>query len=394
MTIEALERRHTFEVFPRRGLTIVRGEGATLWDDAGRAYIDCTAGVGVASVGHANPAVADALATQARTLATCPGIFHNDVRAKLLEALVRITPADLNRAFLCNSGTEATEAAIKFARHTTGRSRFVCAMRGFHGRTLGALSATHKYRQAYEPLLPGFSFVPFNDIDKLAAALDGECAALMIEIVQGEGGVRAARADYLHAARSLCTERGVLLIVDEVQTGFGRTGRMFACEHFDLRPDLLCLAKAMGGGIPIGAVLCVDAIKADVGMHGTTFGGNPLACAAAIAAIDYLRTRRLDQQAERLGAYFSAELAALDLPRVREVRQVGLMIGIELKEKARPHLVALMERGVLALSAGPTVIRLLPPLVITRAELDQVIGSLRDVLGAPPAGSIAARSAG
>ncbi len=377
---QALEDRHGFEVFPKRDVTIVRGEGAILWDSDGKRYIDCTAGVGVASIGHANPRVAAALAEQAGRLITCPGVFYNDVRAKLLDKLAALSPAGLNRGFLCNSGTEANEAAIKFARHSTGRSHFICAMRGFHGRTMGALSATHKHRNQFEPLIPGFSFVPFNNIDKLDAALSDETAAVILEVVQGEGGIRVGEHAYFEAVQTLCRERGAMLIIDEVQTGFCRTGVMFACEHFDIRPDMMCLAKAMAGGVPIGAVLCADGVKADVGMHGTTFGGNPLAAAAALAAIEFMEDHQLARQAAEKGHYLVGRLTA-NLPgRVREVRHLGLMVGLELKEKSKPFILELMERGILALPAGTTVIRLLPPLVITNDELDEVAAQLLSLL--------------
>ena len=380
MDFQALEQRLSFEVFPKREITIVKGEGATLWDSEGKVYIDCTAGVGVASVGHANPRVAEAIAEQAMTLITCPGVFYNDTRAKLLEKLVAISPAGLNRAFLCNSGTEATEAALKFARHTTGKSHFVCAMRGFHGRTMGALSATHKHRDQFEPLIAGFSFVPFNNIHKLEAALSEETAGVILEIVQGEGGVRIGKHEYLQAVQKLCRERGVLLIIDEIQTGFCRTGKMFACEHFDLRPDLLCVAKAMAGGVPMGAVLCSDAVRQEVGMHGTTFGGNPLACAAALAAIEFMQGNDLPRQAAEKGDYLAGRLEPKLPAKVRELRHLGLMVALELKEKSKPYILALMDQGVLALPAGPTVIRLLPPLIISQGQLDQVADTLLSVL--------------
>ena len=376
------ERRYAFEVFPKRDLAIVRGDGATLYDESGRAYIDCAAGVGVASVGHANPEVARAIGDQARTLVTCPGIFYNDVRARLLEKLASITPPGVSRAFLCNSGTEANEAAVKFAMHATGRRGFVCAMRGFHGRTMGALSATHKHRDAFEPLLGGFSFVPFNNADKLRAAVGDGTAAVIVEIVQGEGGVRLGDAAFFAAAREVCDAHGALLIVDEVQTGFCRTGRFFACEHHGVRPDVLCLAKAMAGGVPMGAVLVNEKVPARIGMHGSTFGGNPLACAASLAVIGVMERDGLAERARAKGARFAAAFGRRESPKVREVRRIGLMIGIELKEKARPHLEALMARGVLALPAGPTVIRLLPPLVIEDEALDEVAARLHEGLGA------------
>ena len=380
MSYADIEKKFGFELYPKRDITLVRGQGATVWDDTGKSYIDCTAGVGVANVGHANPQVAKAISDQAQTLITCAGIFYNDTRARLLEKLVTIAPSGLTRAFLCNSGTESMEAAIKFARHASGKSEFVCAMRGFHGRTLGALSATFKHRNQFEPLLPGFSFVPFNNIDKLRSAVGESTAAVILEPVQGEGGVRPADPEYLSAAQAVCEQVGALLIVDEIQTGLCRTGSMFASEHFGISPDILCLAKALGGGVPIGAVLTSDRIEPAVGMHGSTFGGNPLASAAALATIDYMQEHKLDERSREMGDYFAEQFRAKQPSRVRELRQIGLMIGIELKEKATPYLMSLMEEGVLALSAGPTVIRLLPPLTISREELDSVIDKLLKVL--------------
>ena len=376
------EQRYALPVFPKRDLTLVRGEGAWVWDDRGRRYVDCTAGVGVASVGHANPDVARALAEQARTLVTCPGIFSNDKRALLMEKLAGIAPAGLDRVFLCNSGTEAVEAAIKFARLATGRSEIIAANRGFHGRTLGALSATFRkeYRAPFEPLVPGFSHVPFNHVEKLRATISERSAAVLIEPVQGEGGVRLPDPGYLSALRRICDEHGALLVFDEVQTGFCRTGRMFACEHSGVRPDMLCLAKAIAGGVPMGALLCGERIESATGRHGTTFGGNPLACAAALAAIAFMEEQRLDRQAAEKGAWFREHFERQRPARVREVRQLGLMIGIELKERAPPYLPRLMDEGVLALSAGATVIRLLPPLVIEHRQLERVSEALKTVL--------------
>lgn len=377
-----IERRYALEVFPKRDITLVRGRGAEVWDDEGRRYIDCVAGIGVASVGHANEAVADALAAQARTLVTCPGIFYNDARARLLEKLASIAPAGLTRAFLCNSGAESIEAAIKFARLTTGRAGVVSAMRGFHGRTLGALSATWKkdYREAFEPLVPGFSFVPFNNAAKLRAAVGADTAAVVIEPVQGEGGIRPASAEFLQAAREVCDETGALLVFDEIQTGFCRTGRMFACEHYGVVPDVLCLAKAIAGGVPLGAVLANDRIRPPPGKHGTTFGGNPLVCAAALAAIGFMEREGLADRAELLGARFRERFGPRMPKRVRAVRQVGLMIGVELRERVRPFIGTLAAEGVLTLPAGKTVIRLLPPLVISEAEVDEVVQALVRVL--------------
>ena len=383
MTFRDTERQYALEVFPKRDITLVGGRGAEVWDDSGRRYIDCVAGIGVASVGHANPAVAEALAAQARTLVACPGIFYNDARARLLEKLASIAPPGLSRGFFCNSGAETIEAAIKFARLTTGRPGVISAMRGFHGRTLGALSATHKkqYREAFEPLVPGFSFVPFNNADRLRAAVGDDTAAIVIEPVQGEGGIRPATPEFLQAAREICDETGALLVFDEIQTGFCRTGRMFACEHHGVVPDILCLAKAIAGGVPMGAVMANDRVQPPPGKHGTTFGGNPLVCAAALAAIRFMEEERLAERAERLGERFRERCAPRLSGRVRELRQIGLMIGIDLRERCRPYIDALAEAGVLTLPAGPTVIRLLPPLVITADQVDEVVEAVVAVLG-------------
>ncbi len=379
---QAREKEFLFETYPKRDVVISRGRGATLWDIDGREYIDCAAGVGVANVGHANPAVVKAISEQAATLITCPNIFYSEVRADLLKLLAEVTPAGLNRAFLCNSGAEAIEGAMKFARLTTGRTDFVACMRGFHGRTMGAVSATFnkKYRQPFEPLVPGFGFVPLNNIDKLDAAVTDQTAAVMIELVQGEGGVRPANAEFVAAARRITQERGALLLVDEIQTGFCRTGKFFACEHHDLEPDIMTLAKAIAGGVPMGAIMVTDQISDAMGQHGTTFGGNPLACAAATAAIEFMQTEQLARRAAELGDYFETRLKQ-ELPaRIKEIRRLGLMIGLELTDKVQPHLVKLIEHGVLALPAGPTVLRLLPPLVITEAEIDRVVDAVCEVL--------------
>ena len=382
MNIQEREQRFAFEVYPKRDLALVRGKGAVVWDDAGRDYIDCTAGTGVACLGHAHPVVVQALSAQAGTLITCGGVFYNDRRAALLARLVSVAPDSLTRAFLCNSGAEAIETAFKFARLATGRTDLVAAARGFHGRTMGALSATYKkeYRQPFAPLVPGVSHVPYNNLGKLAEAVTDRTAAVVLEPIQGEGGVHRGADDYLRGVRELCDERGVLLIVDEIQTGFCRTGRMFAVEHSGVQPDVMCVAKGIAGGVPMGAALFADTVKPVVGIHGSTFGGNPLACAVADATIGYLVEHDFARRASECGAYF-VELFERSRPDcVRQVRQFGLMIGIELRERSQPHLVALMEEGVLALPAGKTVIRLLPPLVIERVQIETVVAALCKVL--------------
>jgi LysW-gamma-L-lysine/LysW-L-ornithine aminotransferase len=378
-----VERRLTSGVYPKRDLVIVRGRGARLWDIEGREYIDCAGGQGVANLGHCHPAVAQAIAHQSQVLVTCPEIFYNDRRADLLTRLKEILPGTFERFFLCNSGAEAIEAAIKFARLSTGRPGIIATMRGFHGRTFGALSATweRNYRQPFEPLVPEFTHVPFDNLEAMEAAIGDRTAAVLVEIVQGEGGVRPGSTAYFQGLRRLCDERGALLIVDEVQTGFGRTGRWFACNHHDLVPDLLCLGKAIAGGLPMGAVAIGERVNAlPTGSHGSTFGGNPLACAAAIAAIDAYEEEGLIERASLLGGYLFDRLRVIDSHLVREVRGLGLMVGIELKVRVTPLLQALMERAILALPAGPTVLRLLPPLVIEYEEIDVVVNALREAL--------------
>jgi acetylornithine/LysW-gamma-L-lysine aminotransferase len=367
----ALEHDYGLPLQPKRDLVAVRGEGALLYDENGEEYIDFAAGIGVASLGHSHPKLVAAIQQQAASLITCPNIMYNDVRSRLLEKLVQVTPASLTHAYLCNSGAESIEAALKFARLHTGRTNFVTAMRGFHGRTMGAVSATYtpKYREAFQPLIP-----------KLEAAIDDQTAAVMIELVQGEGGVNPVQADYVAAARELCSERGALLIIDEIQTGFCRTGKFFACDHFELQPDMMCVAKAMGGGVPIGATLLGAEIRVEPGLHGTTFGGNPLACAAALAAIDVYQSDALAQRAADMGDYFETQLNVAELSQVRALRRLGLMIGIELKQKVQEKLAQLLERRIIALPAGPNVIRMLPPLVVEKEQIDRVTAALREIL--------------
>jgi [amino-group carrier protein]-gamma-(L-lysyl/L-ornithyl)-L-glutamate aminotransferase len=387
MDCRQIEDGFSVGVYQKRDLVIVRGEGARVWDEAGREYVDCVAGIGVANVGHCHPAVVAAIQAQAARLITCNELFYNDARARCLERLDRITPEGINRFFLCNSGTEAVEGAIKFARMATRRKHVVAAMRGYHGKTLGSLSATweRKYKEPFAPLVPDFSHVPYNNIAEFEKAIDNQTAAVILEPVQGEGGVRPATPEFLQAVRKACDDEGALLIIDEIQTGFGRTGRLFACEHFGVLPDILTMAKGIAGGVPMGAI-GIDRRVGEIEKqsHTSTFGGNPLACAAAVAAIDVLTGEDLPRRAAETGAYFVERLRAIGSPRIREIRSLGLMIGIELKDKAGPVAQALMQDGVLALLAGTTVLRFLPPLVITREQVDRVVESLTRALAAKP----------
>jgi len=376
-----VETKHTSGTYAKQSLVIVRGQGASLFDADGVEYLDCTSGHGVANLGHANPKVADAIYKQASTLITLFETFPNDKRAELMQKITSLVDG-LDRVFLCNSGTEAVEASIKFARISTGRKNIVAAMRAFHGRTYGSLSATFnkKYREGFEPLVPGFSHVAYNNVEALDIAVTDETAAVILEVVQGEGGVYPASEEYIQAARRICDERGALLIVDEIQTGFGRTGRMFAIQHFDVTPDLLTCAKSIAGGFPMGAVLLgKDVQNLTPGVHGSTFGGNPLSCAAAVAAIGVIEEENLSRQAEVKGAYLTDRLREIESPNIREVRGMGLMIGIEMKQKVAPYIKTLQENKILVLNAGMTVIRLLPPLVITYDQIDHLVKVLSEV---------------
>jgi LysW-gamma-L-lysine/LysW-L-ornithine aminotransferase len=378
-----IESQHTSGVYAKRDLTIVHGDGALLWDDQDNEYIDCVGAQGAANLGHAHPKIVQAIHEQASQLISCPEMFYNPKRAAVSARLTALAPGKMERVFLCNSGTEAIEAAFKFARYTTGRRKIIATMRGFHGRTMGALSATwnKKYREPFMPLVPDFQHVPYNKLERLEAAIDETTAAVILEVVQGEGGVYPGTAEYLQGAQALCQERGALLIIDEVQTGFGRTGKMFASEHYELEPDLICLAKSIAGGVPMGAVLIGERVgELSPGVHGSTFGGNPLATAASLAALDVLESEALPQRAAEMGEYLLEKLQEINSPLIREVRGLGLMVGIEIKQKVAPYLQALTERGVLAQPAGLTVIRLLPPLVITREQIDRVVETLRAVL--------------
>lgn len=361
----------------RRGdVVITRGEGSWVFDEDGNKYLDLGSAQGVAMLGHCHPGVTAAIQEQAATLTLCPSYLYNDKRAEFAKALVDVLPKHLNNVFLANSGAEAMDGALKFARLATQRSAFVATTKGFHGRTMGALSVTWepKYREGFGPLFET-THVQFNDAAALDKAVTDQTAAVVLEVVQGESGVNIGTPDFLKTAQRVCRERGAMLIVDEIQTGFGRTGKWFAIEHAGIEPDIMCLAKGLGGGFPMGAFAYTKAIR-DVltpGAHGSTFGGSPLACAAGLAAIAAYRDEDLIKRSGILGANMRNQLrGALEgVPIVRDIRGLGLMIAVELRTKVAPVLKSLMlNHGVIALPAGPTVLRLLPPLVITEKEID------------------------
>jgi acetylornithine/LysW-gamma-L-lysine aminotransferase len=374
--IQQLEQDHQPPLYAKREIALVRGEGPYLFDSDGRRYLDAMSNYGVAILGHADPEFTAALTEQLQTLATGHQSFYSDVRAELLREIAAIAPAGLTRYFLSNSGAEAIEAALKFARVATGRPNLVAAKRGYHGRTLGALAATadQKYRAPFEPLAPHTVHVSFNDVDALEAAVDDQTAAILLEPIQGEGGIWPASTEYLQRARDIAAARGALLIADEIQTGF-RTGTPWAIAASGVVPDILVTAKGLANGFPIGLTMCTEAISAAIlaGAHGTTFGASPLACRAALVTLRALRERELYVRSAELGAALMERLVGIESPKVRQVRGRGMMVGVELKERVTPTLRALQERGVLVLPAGPTTFRLLPPLVWERQQVDELI---------------------
>ncbi|UCG87498.1 MAG: aspartate aminotransferase family protein [Gemmatimonadota bacterium] len=389
--LEDIEAAHASGGVARREATIVRGQGARIFDQQGMSYIDLSAGHGWAGLGHAHPAVTQAIREQAEKLVCLTESAFNDQRALWLSELTALLQLELGstgrgpltRVNISNSGSEAIEAAIKLARLFTGRSEIVSFRRGFHGRTLGALSATARqtFRQPFEPLVPGFSHLPYNDLAALAVGITERTAAVIVEVVQGEGGVHIARPEFAQALRDACDRAGALLVIDEIQTGLGRTGRWFASQHFDLAPDILALGKTLGGGVPMGATIWREALGTiPAGSHGSTFGGGPLACAASRAVLEVIREEDLPQRAARLGRLLLERLAGSDARVVRQVRGLGLMLGVELRTKVTPILRRLMQRGVWALPAGMNVLRLLPPLTISESELDNAVTAVEEVL--------------
>jgi acetylornithine/LysW-gamma-L-lysine aminotransferase len=381
-----LEEKLMANVYAKRPIVIAKGNGALVWDINGKEYIDCTGSYGVCIVGHSHPKVVEAVRRQAETLISCHASFYNAARSELLQKIAQIAPKNLNKVFLANSGAEAVECAIKLARKFSGKPEIIAMMGAFHGKTMGALSATwdKKYREPFKPLVPEFKHVPPDDLEKVREAITEKTAAVLVEPIRGEGGIRVPPNGFLPGLREICDEMGVLLIFDEVQTGFGRTGKIFACEHWNVVPDVLCLAKSVAGGLPLGITIAKEKVMSSlkVGEHTTTFSGSPIVCAAACAAIDVLVEKKLPERAAMLGRYFKEKLEGLQARHkiVRDVRGLGLMIGMELRFDVLNIILKCMERGVLILDAGRNILRFLPPLVIEREHIDRVIDILDTVM--------------
>ena len=379
---------NTYARFP---VTLVKGQGSTVWDDAGNAYLDFISGIAVNTLGHGHPALVAALADQAATMLHCSNLFHIPKQQELAEKLV--TLSGLGAAFFCNSGAEANEAAIKLARkffYDQGSSRrtVITATQSFHGRLLSTLTATgqDKVKVGFDPLPPGFIHVPLNDIEALKRVVTSQTAAILLEPLQGEGGVNVADATYLQAVRQLCDEHGLLLMLDEVQTGIGRTGSMFAFEQAGITPDILTLAKGLGGGVPIGALLASEAVAASFGpgTHGSTFGGNPLSCTAALTVLEVIESESLLDNVRARGQQLIQGLNELKqrFPVIQEIRGQGLLVGAALSVEAGPLVTAARNEGLMILLAGPNVLRFLPPLNASEKEVNEALALLASVLEA------------
>jgi acetylornithine aminotransferase len=378
--------KYLMSTYQRQPLSIARGRGCKVYDLEGREYLDFVGGIAVNILGHGHPDLVQAIQRQAAQLIHTSNLYYTEPQVKLAKLLVDHSFAD--RVFFCNSGAEANEAAIKLARryghekHGSDRYEIITMKNSFHGRTMATISATgqDKVQKGFEPLLPGFAYAPFNDYDAVAGMVTEKTAAVMLEPVQGEGGVHVADRDYLQHVRQLCTERDILLIFDEVQTGMGRTGTLFAYEQLGVAPDVMTLAKGLGGGMPIGACLAKESVAAvfTPGTHASTFGGNPLACAAALAVCRVLLEGRVLDQAKRMGEYLAKGLAdCKDRHRVvREVRGIGLLQGIEVDTDARTMVTDCMARGVLVNATSDQVLRFVPPLIITQREIDKLLDTL------------------
>jgi acetylornithine/N-succinyldiaminopimelate aminotransferase len=375
------EKRYMMPVYKRPRIVIESGKGAKVTDFTGKAYIDCVAGIAVNAVGYGHPVVLKALKEQADKLMHISNLYYTEPQVRLAEKLSAIT--GMAKIFFCNSGAESVEAALKLAIKTTGKRKFIAAEGSFHGRTIGSLSATFgtRLRAVFEPLLlRDVKFAPYNDAAAIGAVIDKDTAAVILEPIQGESGVIVPSNGYLKAVRDICDDKGVLLVLDEIQTGFGRTGKWFCKDHEGVEPDIMTLAKAMGAGFPIGAMLAKEGIEFEVGEHGSTFGGNPLACATALAAIKVIEAEKLVARSKELGEYFRDGVGIESYPIVKELRGKGLMIAIELTKPCAEIVADALECGILINCTSNNVIRLVPPLVISKDELDTVISVLREII--------------
>lgn len=373
-------------LYQRFPVTVEKGKGAHVWDVDGKEYIDCMGGYGVALVGHQNQRVNNAIKEQVDKIITVHSSLYNKTREEFLKTLIGLAPKGLTQVHLNNSGAEAIEAAIKFARKFTGKKGMVAMKGSYHGKSFGALSITFnpKYKKAFAPLVDKVSFASYGDIESLKEAIDDDTAFVILEPIQGESGIIVAPDGFLQDVRKLCDEKGILLIFDEIQAGLGRTGRLWACDHWNTAPDILCLAKGIAGGVPMGATLVRPDILASMskGEHSSTFGGNPISCAAGVAALKSITEDGLIENSEKMGKIFREGLEKLkeNHTMIREIRGKGLMIGVEMKFEVRDILMGLIREGVLMLYSGRNILRILPPLVITEEDVTKVLHALDVIL--------------
>jgi len=367
------ESEHYMPVFTRQPIVLKSGKGATVRDVDGKDYIDCVAGIAVNNIGHCHPRLVSAIKAQSEELIHTSNLYYTEVQALLAERMAKLT--GMERLYMTNSGAESNEAAMKLARKVTGKTGFVSTKNAFHGRTIGSLSVTWKeaLRKPFEPLLADVTFVDYGDADAISHAIDAQTAAVIVEPIQGEAGVIVPPDDYLAMVRELCTERDILMIVDEVQTGFGRTGRWFGCEHAGVVPDIMTLAKALGGGFPVGGMMSREAYQFARGDHGGTQSGSPLACAAAMATLDVIESEGLVEQSRSKGEYLKRLLADLGSPCAVDIRGKGLMIGYELSGSVLPIVSYARDNGVLLNNTSENVLRFVPPLVIEKEQIAKVI---------------------
>jgi len=387
--IIALANKYLINTYNRYPIVLARGEGMRVWDLDGKEYLDFVGGIAVCSLGHCHPLVTEAIKKQAEKLVHVSNLYFIEAQVRYAAMLVEKTFGD--KVFFCNSGAEANEAAIKLARRfgkkMEGRERFeiITMENSFHGRTLATITATgqEKVKRGFEPLVPGFKSVPFNDAVALEAAIDENTCAVMVEPIQAEGGVRVPDRDYLKRVREICDRHRLLLILDEVQTGMGRTGKLFAYEHFGITPDVMTLAKALGNGFPIGAIVTTDEVARcfEPGSHASTFGGNPLAMAAAQVVLEMVSDEPFLKEVREKGEYLKERLSLIASNKVKEVRGLGLICGMELSVEASPVAMACLKRGLLVATAGPYVLRFLPPLIVSRSEIDEAVDKISQVLG-------------
>ena len=387
-TIINIENELMANVFSKKNIVLVRGKGALVWDMQGKEYLDFTSSYGVAALGHCHPKIIAAIEKQIKKLISCHSGFYTPKRTEFLQKIARIAPKDLKKIFLSNSGAESIECAIKLARKYSGKSEIICFMGAYHGKTMGALSATwdKKYRKPFEPLVPNFKHIPPNNTIKLNQAINDKTAAILVEPIRGEGGVRFYNPGFLQEVQTLCKNHDILLIFDEVQTSFGRTGKIFAAEHWNVIPDIICVAKPFAGGLPIGITIAKNQIMSSfkIGEHTSTFSGSPIVCAAGCAAIDLLLTDNFLDNVSILGNYFKSKLETLKSKYtiIKEVRGLGLMLAIELRKDVYEIIQKATAKGLLILSAGRNVLRFLPPLIITKEQIDSAIDILDSIIGA------------